>query len=233
MGRKRLVDSFNDAIEGIIYTVKSQRSMRLHFLIGLLVILLTVALGLGKIETIFITLSIALVLITEMLNTAIEKMMDIVTPEFHPLGRIIKDIVAGCVLLASLTAVVVGYIIFSKYLINFSFKMLLLKAKHSPWHITFLALLVVVFTVILGKALSKRGRPLRGGMPSGHAAVAFSLWTIIVLISKSEIVIILSFIMALFIASSRLKNKVHNKWEVIAGSILGVLATLLCFQMLS
>ena len=230
MERRKLSDSFNAAIEGIIYTIKSQKNMRIHFLMGMLVILLSVFFNLGKIETILLTLTVALVLIAEMFNTAIEKILDIVTPEFHPLARITKDIAAGCVLIAAMSSVTVGYLIFSKILTNFSLDSLLSKVEHSSWHITFVSLIGVIFLVILGKALFKKGKPLRGGMPSGHAAVAFSMWTVIVLLAKNELIFILSLIMAIIIAQSRLKDAIHTKWEIITGGILGILTTLLCFQ---
>jgi len=230
MEKRKLAESFNAAIEGIIYTIKSQKNMRLHFLIAMLIILLTVTLNLDKIETILIAIAVTIVLIAEMFNTAIEKVLDIVTPEFHPLARIIKDIAAGCVLIAAVSSVIIGYLIFSKFLTDFSLTCLLSKVERSPWHITFVSLMVVIFLVVLGKALSKKGKPLRGGMPSGHAAVAFSMWTAIVLLAKNELIFILSLIMAIIIAQSRLKDVIHTKWEIIAGGILGVLATLLCFQ---
>jgi diacylglycerol kinase (ATP) len=230
MKKRKLSESFNVAIEGIIYTLKSQKNMRLHFLLAAGVVLLAVALNLEKIEIVLLLIAITIVLITEMFNTAVERVLDIVTPEFHPQTRIIKDIVAGCVLLAAVSSVIIGYLVFSRFLIDFSLERLLARVQYSPWHITFVSIFVVILAVILGKVLSKKGRPLRGGMPSGHAAVAFAIWTSIVLITRNELVSLLALIMAGIIAQSRLRRTIHTRWEVVAGSILGVLATLLCFQ---
>ena len=115
MEKRKLAESFNAAIEGIIYTIKSQKNMKLHFLIAMLIILLTATLNLDKIESILIAIVVTIVLITEMFNTAIEKILDMVTPEFHPLVRIIKDIAAGCVLIAAISSVIIGYLIFQDF----------------------------------------------------------------------------------------------------------------------
>ena len=71
MKKRTIADSFNAAIEGIIYTIKTQRNMRLHFLFAILIILVSIFLQLEKIELLVICSAVALVLICEMFNTAI------------------------------------------------------------------------------------------------------------------------------------------------------------------
>lgn len=230
MQRRRLADSFNAAIEGVIYVIKSQRNMRLHFLIGLMVVLLAMYLNIGKIETIVLILTISAVLITEMFNTAIERATDLITSDFHPLARIIKDISAGCVLIASISAVVVGYLLFVRHLTELPLDVILTRVKYSPWHVTFVALLATIVVVLIVKSFSEKGKPLRGGMPSGHAAVSFSLWTAITLLSENNLIIIIALIMAILITQSRVRFKIHSLWEVSVGALIGVLATLFCFQ---
>ena len=106
-----------------------------------------------------------------------------------------------------------------------------MKIGQSPWHLTFISIIVVLALTILGKVFLHSGTPLRGGMPSGHAAVAFAIWTIIVFLTNNSIVVILTFLMAFLIARHRVKDAVHTVWEVIAGSVLGVLLTTLIFQL--
>lgn len=230
MQKRTLVDSFNAAIEGIVYTVKSQRNMRLHFLLAIAVILLAIFLNVNKVEVIILVVAISSVLVAEMFNTAVEKIIDLITPDFHQLAQVVKDIAAGCVLLTAVSSVVIGYLIFSEFLMDFHLSSFLLKVRHSPWHITVLSLILVFVLVVFAKSPFKKGRPLRGGMPSGHAAVAFSLWTIVAILSKDELIIILSLVMAILIAQSRFRNKIHTKWEIVAGGLVGILVTLLCFQ---
>ena len=77
---------------------------------------------------------------------------------------------------------------------------------------------------------SGKGHPLRGGMPSGHAALAFSAWIAVTFITASFTAPLLSFILAVIIAQSRVITKVHTWWEVFLGSLMGAVVTLLLFR---
>jgi len=231
MAQQKIIESLNSATEGFIYVLKTQRNMRLHFLIATLVLVTGIYFNLPKTELLLLLAVITLVLVLEMVNTAIELVTDLIKNIYHPLARIIKDITAGAVFLAALNAVVVGYVIFSR---RFSLHVedSINKIVHSPWHATFIAFLSVLLLVVAGKVVFHRGTPFRGGMPSGHAAFAFSIWTVIAFSTRNGLIILLSFIMAFLIARRRLKDNIHSFWEVIAGSLLGVLATAFVFQLL-
>jgi diacylglycerol kinase (ATP) len=231
MQQQSLVESFNAAIEGFVYVFKSQRNMRLHFLMGLFAALLGVLLNFTYIELIALCLTIAFVLFAEMFNTAIEYTVDLVSQEYHPLARIVKDIGAGAVLLSAITAIVVGYILFASRA-GIRIEDNIIKIRESSWHITFIVLILILVIVILSKLLLHKGTPLRGGMPSGHAAIAFSIWTIISLLYPNSLVIFLVFILAILVARSRLSAGIHNFSEVFIGVFLGVILTVLVFQFL-
>ena len=231
MQKTKIVVSFNYAIEGFIYVLKSQRNMRIHFLFSVLILLLGIYLNVAKVELIMLFIAVAFVLFAEMFNTAIEYTVDLVTKTANPLARVIKDIAAGAVLLSAINGFIVVYIVFSKHL-NLPFENMVLKIKQSPWHITFIALIIVLSTVVLGKMFLRSGTPLRGGMPSGHSALAFSIWTAIVFSTPNNFIVALTFILAFLVARSRLIRSIHNVWEVLAGSVLGILITTLVFQLL-
>lgn len=231
MQESRLVESFNAAIEGFIYVMKTQRNMRVHFLLAILVILLGVYLNFSLVHMLILCVSITFVLIAEMVNTCIELLVDMVQSEFHPIARVIKDVSAGVVLLTAINAVIVGYALFTKNTNLIRIEEGILRLRQSPWHLTLISVIVVLSFTILGKIVFHKGTPLRGGMPSGHAAFAFALWTAIAFTTSDSIIIILSFIMAFLIARHRIRDSIHNLWEVIAGSILGILLTALIFQL--
>jgi len=231
MKQQTLVESFNSAMEGFIYVFKSQRNMRLHFIIGLSALLLGLFLNFTYIELIVLCLTIAFVLFAEMFNTALEHTIDIVKEEFHPLARIVKDICAGAVLLSAMSAVIVGYILFTNR-IGVRIEENIVKISKSSWHLTFIVLLVILCLVVLSKMLLRSGTPLRGGMPSGHSAIAFSIWTIISLLYPKGLVILLVFTLAFLVSRSRIRDRVHSTLEVFSGAILGILITLLIFQIL-
>ena len=99
---------------------------------------------------------------------------------------------------------------------------------------TLIALVVTVIIVIAAKAYTGRGRPLRGGLPSGHAAVAFAGWmaaTLIVGGSHRFLISSLTFIMALLVAQTRVEAGIHSALEVTYGGVLGALVTLAVFQL--
>jgi diacylglycerol kinase (ATP) len=203
--------------------------MRVHFLAAVFLILFGIYLGFGLIETAILCATISFVLVMEVVNTAIELTVDLIKSEFHPMARIIKDVAAGGVLIASINACAVGYMLFSKKL-PFNIREHLITVKGSPWQVTFIILILVLGVTIMSKLLLHKGTPLRGGMPSGHAAIAFSIWMIIAFLTNNLIVITLSFLMAFLISRHRIKDAVHTLQEVIAGSVLGILITLLIFQ---
>jgi len=231
MAKTKLADSVNYAIEGLIYVLKTQRNMRLHFLFSVLLLVLGIYLNLSGFELLLILFAIVFVLCAEMFNTAVEYTVDLVSNTVNPLARIIKDVSAGAVLLASVNGLIVFYVIFSRHF-NIPIESAIVKIKESPWHVTFIALIVVLSAVIAGKVFLHKGTPMRGGMPSGHAAFAFCIWTAVLFSTSNNFVVILTFMLAVLVARSRLVSAIHNVWEVLGGAVLGILATTIIFQIL-
>ncbi len=112
MNISKLLSSFNYAIDGIVYVLKTQRNMKIHVLVAIIVILLGLFLNVSKLELLVLIATIALVIITEMINTSIESTINLITSEYHELAKIAKNVAAGAVLIAAINAAVVGYIIF-------------------------------------------------------------------------------------------------------------------------
>jgi undecaprenol kinase len=106
--RTSLAESFRFAFAGLWHTLKSQRNARIHLSIAIMVVVVGVTLRLTRGEWAIICLTIGFVFVAEMLNTVIEAVIDVVTEEYHPLAKQAKDVAAGAVLLAAITAVAVG-----------------------------------------------------------------------------------------------------------------------------
>lgn len=230
MKNKSLLESINRAIDGLVFCFQTQRNIRLHVLAVLVVLGLSLGLHLSKAELLFVFIAIIFVLVTETINTAIEATIDLITPHFHPLARIAKDVAAGAVLLAAINALVTAYLVFFPKL-NPVLPKVIESITHSPAHLTLIAITVVVIFVVVFKEATGTGRPLSGGMPSGHAAVAFALSTAIILISKDGLVAGLAVLLSLMVVQSRVEGGIHSVMEVIIGSFLGVLVTILIFQL--
>jgi diacylglycerol kinase (ATP) len=231
---RSLLESFNFAFEGIIHVLRTQRNLRLHFLIAVVVMVAAVAFDVTRIELIALLLSVSFVLVAEMLNSAIEAAVDVASTSFDPLAKLAKDVAAGAVLIAAINAVAVGYLVFSGGVAERSSRFLD-RLSNAPADLTVVALVLVLVLVIAGKALTGRGSPLRGGLPSGHAAVAFAGWMVATLVLHNSghrfLISSLTFVMALLVAQTRVEAGVHSAVEVGAGAVLGALVTLGLFQL--
>jgi diacylglycerol kinase (ATP) len=232
--RPSLLESFNYAIEGVVHVLRTQRNMRIHFAIAIAVLATAAAVGVSKLELIALLLAIAFVLIAEMLNSAIEGAIDVATTSFDPMAKLAKDIAAGAVLIAAVNAVAIGYLVFAGKAADRSARVLD-RLRDAPAEITVIALVITVIVVLATKAWTGKGTPLRGGLPSGHAALGFAGWmaaTYIVGDSHRFVISALTFIMAILVAQTRVESGVHSTLEVAYGGALGALITLVMFQLL-
>ena len=227
-----LLDSFNYAFEGIIHVLRTQRNLRLHFLAAILVFVAAIALGVSRLQLIALVLAIAFVLVAEMLNTAIEGVIDLSTTSFDPHAKLAKDIAAGAVLIASIAALGVGYLVFEDAAGTRGTRVLD-RVRNGPASLTLIALVLVILLVIVTKAWTGRGTPLRGGFMSGHTALAFAGWIAVTYLVGDQhrfTVSALTLLMALLVAQTRLESGVHSFAEVVFGGALGGLVTLAIFQ---
>jgi diacylglycerol kinase (ATP) len=230
-----VLDSFNFAFEGIIHTLRTQRNMRIHLAVAFIVIVTALIVNVTKLELIALLISITFVLIAEMINTAVEAAIDIATTSFDPMAKLAKDIAAGAVLIASVNAVAVGYLVFAGKVADRSSR-LLDRLRDAPAELTLVALVLTVIIVIGTKAYTGRGTPLRGGIPSGHAAVAFAGWMAATYAAGAGhrfLVSSIALIMALLVAQTRVESGVHSTLEVTYGALVGALAALVVFQVFS
>ncbi len=230
---RSLLESFNFAFEGVVEALRRERNMRVHFLLAVGVLIAALLLDVTKLELIALLFCISLVLITELVNTAVEAAVDLATGEVHPLARLAKDVAAGAVVVASVNALIVGYLVFSGRVQGGSGE-LLDRLSTSPPELTLMALVLTIVLVVALKAISRSGTPLRGGWPSGHAALAFAGWAAVTLILDNDqhqfLVSSVSFLMAALVAQTRIEAGVHTTLEVASGALLGTVVTLAVFQ---
>ncbi|MGE5485625.1 MAG: diacylglycerol kinase family protein [Ignavibacteriales bacterium] len=109
---RTLAESFRNAIAGLAYVWTTERNMRLHFAVGALALALAVLGRLPLAKTLFVLSAILVVILSEVVNTAIESLVDLSTTEYHPLAARCKDIAAGAVLLGAGYAALVGLAVF-------------------------------------------------------------------------------------------------------------------------
>lgn len=225
---KKMVESFNYAINGIIETVRTQRNMKIHLFAALCVLIACFVIDITKGEFLILCITITMVLAAEVINTAIESTIDMVANHYHPLAKIAKNAAAGAVLITAINALIVGYIIFWDKISLISYDVIKNMKNSNPYMIL-IALVVVTIATLIVKSIYGEGTPLKGGMPSGHSALSFSIATAISLITEDPVCILLSYLMALITAQSRVDSNVHSVLEVIVGAFFGTFLTLFIF----
>jgi diacylglycerol kinase (ATP) len=232
--RRNLLSSFNWAFEGIVHALRRERNMQIHFAIAALVLVGAMFFSLSRMEVVALLVAISFVLITEMLNTAVENVIDLITAEDDPRAKIAKDVSAGAVLVAAVNAIAVAYLVFYDKLTSVPYT-LLSKVRGSPIDVTVVVLVIVILAAIALKALTHRGTAFHGGLPSAHAAVAFAGWVAATFVAAntayalpiSAIVLLL----AVLVAQSRVQAGIHTVLEVSAGAALGVVISVLLFRL--
>jgi undecaprenol kinase len=111
----RLLNSFSFAKDGIVSALRTERNMRFHLVFSVLVIVVSVFFSINKTEWLFILIAISGMFALELVNTAIERVVDLVTEDYHPLAKQAKDIAAGAVFIYALVSVAIGAMIFWPY----------------------------------------------------------------------------------------------------------------------
>ena len=115
---KRLINSFKYAFEGIVTSFKTERNMKNHVIMSILVIIFGLILKISKIEWIVCILAITIVIVADLFNTAIETVVDMITKEKNEKAKIAKDVSAGAVLITAIGAAITGLMIFAPKIIT-------------------------------------------------------------------------------------------------------------------
>lgn len=228
------ISSFNYAVQGIISALKTERNMKFHYLAALGVIIISLFLDLSRTEFILMIFAITFVVTAEMINTAIERTVDLVVQDYNPIAKYVKDVSAGAVLISSINAAIVAYLIFYDK-ISIAGDFVLNKIKNSDDHLTYVSILVVLILTVGGKYIRAKkngGTYFQGGAISGHSALSFCAATIIALIAENTLVALLSFGIALLVAESRVEGNIHKTSEVVTGAILGICVALFIFKVI-
>lgn len=229
------IEACNNAVNGIIYAATTQRNIKIQLVLAVIIMVLCLFYGLETTEFLCLVFAVFMVIFAEMINTAIETVVDLFVDVYHPKAKIAKDVAAGAVVLAACNALIVGYFIF--------FKAENLKAisdsifnnmVKSPLHLAFVAIILVIIGVIAIKAScskkKERGQLIKEGfVPSGQSALAFAALTAIWLNSKDIVTFSLALILSILVAGNRIYNNARTKAEVVFGASMGVLIVLLVY----
>lgn len=113
---RALVQSWKYAVRGIAYVYRNEQNFRIQLIIGILVCVLMALLGVSQLQAVALIFVMMAVLIMEVINTIVERLVDVIKPRLHTYAAIIKDMMAGAVMLTALAAAIIGGIIFLPYI---------------------------------------------------------------------------------------------------------------------
>lgn len=235
MKNDNFFEAWVNATNGIIYSATTQRNIRIQLVLAVIVMVLSLFYGLNTAEFLCLLFAVFMVIFAELINTAIETVVDLFVDVYHPKAKISKDVAAGAVVLAACNALVVGYFIFFKEenlkAISDSIFNNMVK---SPMHLAFVAIMLVVIAVISMKAgcskKTERGELVKEGfVPSGQSAIAFAALTAIWLNSKDIVTFTLALILSILVVENRVGSNARTKAEIVFGACMGVLIVLLIY----
>ncbi|MBA4542629.1 diacylglycerol kinase family protein [Thermoactinomyces daqus] len=225
----KLLRSFVYALEGLKYTVITQRNMRIHFLIALAVLFFALYLPISKLEVLVVFITIILVLFAELINTAVEAVVDMVTEEYHPLAKIAKDVAAGAVLLTAGLAVIVGISVFYPYLDKLFIR--LTAGTSYPANIG-LAVIIVFdfFLTLLLKGWCHRVEK-HTWEPSMTSSISLCISTLLILVTGNLHITFLVLLLLMMLVGMRLRYQ-PRRLSVVIGGILGIFVATIGLQLL-
>lgn len=224
----KTIESFNHAIAGLIHAIRTQRNMQIHLLAALSVLSFSLLFDLSRIELALIIIAISMVIFAELINTAIEVIIDMLGREYNFKSRIAKNISAAAVVVAAGNAIFTAYLVFFDRAERFSMS-LIYTIRHEPLHLIFINLVLIFILIITLKSISSSGTPLRGGIVSGHSALASSASLIILFLTKSLLAFSLAAVLSFLTIQSRLEAGTHSLKEILAGVLIGLITTFILF----
>lgn len=231
MKNSNFLDAWKNAFDGIIYAITTQSNIKKQLIIAVAVMLVSLFFDLNKAEFLCLMFTVVLIIVAEMINTAIETVVDLYTDLYHPKAKIAKDVGAGAVVITAINAVIVAYFLFFEKISTIGLK-LIDEVVNSPIHLAFVAVLLTVIVIVTLKAAATKNHHKfikENFMPSGQTAVAFAGLTIIWLTTRNVVIFTISLLLALIIAINRYEKGKRSKSEIIVGACIGVMVVVLLY----
>lgn len=226
---KTFFTALGHAIDGVIRAFKTERNLRIDYVIGIFVLIGSLFFDFTQTEFACLCLTIGFVIFAEMINSAVEYIVDLVTDKYDDRAKAAKDIAAGGVLIASGVAVVVAYFLFVDKIYNAT-TAVITAVLSSKLHVLFTIIFAVILLAIILKGMFGKGEKTSSVYPSARVALAFALTTYVYLITRSIFVGGVAFLLSLMIAQIRIENTKIRPIFMIFSAILGVLVVLIIYQ---
>lgn len=225
------IEAWENAFNGIIYAVTTQGNIKKQLVIAVIVMIVSLFFNLNRAEFLCLMFTVILIIIAEMINTAIETVVDLYTDLYHPKAKIAKDVGAGAVVIAAINAIIVAYFLFFDKITDIGLSFIK-NVIESPTHLAFVGIFITIILIVALKAASTTNKHKlikNNFMPSGQAGIAFAANTMIWILSDNIVILTLSLVLAILVAESRIETSKRTLKEVIVGGLLGTAVVLLLY----
>ena len=228
---RNFIDAWSNVFNGIIYAVTTQSNIKKQLVIAVIVMLVSLLFNLSRAEFLCLMFTVILIIVAEMINTAIETVVDLYIDVYHPKAKIAKDVGAGAVVITAINAVIVAYFLFFDKISDIGLNFIR-NLANSPVHMAFIGVFLTTILVVTLKAASSTNKHKifkEGFSPSGQAAIAFAANTIIWLSTNNIVVLTLSFVMAILVCVTRMEKKNKTLLDIVIGAVTGIAVVALLY----
>ncbi len=222
------IDAWKNAFNGIIYATTTQSNIKKQLIIAVIVVIISLFFNLNRAEFLCFMFTIVLIIFAEMVNTAIETVVDLYVDVYHPKAKIAKDVAAGGVVITSINAIIVAYFLFFDKIADIGLAFIK-NVTSTPVHLTFSIMIITIIAILalIAYAKTNKHKGLNEKMvPSGHTAIGFAANTLIWLLTDNIVILILSLIMAILLAESRIAAKEHKLSEIVFSACFATIMVL-------
>lgn len=226
---KTFFTALRHALDGVIKAFKTERNLRIDYVIGLFVLICSLFFDFTKTEFSCLCLTIGFVIFAEMINSTVEYIVDLITDKYDDRAKAAKDIAAGGVLIASVVAVIVAFFLFADKL-TMATTSVISTIFSSNIYILFTIIFAVIILAVILKGFLGKGSNYSQVYPSARVALAFGLTTYVYIITKSILVGGVALILSIIIAQIRVENTKTRPVYMVISAIIGVLVVLIIYQ---
>ncbi len=226
---KTFFTALGHAIDGVIRAFKTERNLRIDYIIGLFVLISSLFFNFTKTEFACLCLTIGFVIFAEMINSTVEYIVDLITDKYDDRAKAAKDIAAGGVFISGVVAVIVAYFLFVDKIYNAT-TAVLNSIFDSKLHVLFTIIFAVILLAVILKGMFGKGDKFSQAYPSARVALAFALTTYVYIITGSIFVGGVSFLLSIIIAQIRIENTKIRPIYMIISALLGILVVLIIYQ---
>ena len=227
---KTFSTALGHALDGVIRAFKTERNLRIDYLIGLTVLITSLFFDFTKTEFACLCLTIGFVIFSEMMNTTVEYIVDLITDKYDDRAKAAKDIAAGGVFISAMVAVIVAYFLFVDKL-SYATTNVISTILDSKLYILFTIVFAVVLLAVILKGIFGKNQEYHKAYPSARVALAFALTTYVYLITNSIFVGGVAFLLSLMVAQIRTEDGKKKPIYVIFSALMGILIVLIIYQL--